>query len=224
MAFAARETFAISLHEAEFSPGEEIGVMLATFDPPTLQHDGIIRRALEQGKFNKLIVVPTDFTPHKPYRTQTPLRHRMLDAAYADHPNVLTIDPYHYGYPQSRGLIFALKQQYEVKITGVVLAEDLKSRLNSRVISWLLPTNDSLVLEEPSEGYSGGSSVIRNYFANHPDFFQHTEAEIEQISMEDLPVLLPVRKIIWETQLYHQNATRFGFVQDWFWATLYGRR
>jgi hypothetical protein len=131
------------------------------------------------------------------------------------------------GYPQSRGLILELKQQYEANVTGVILAEDLQSGLNRSIISWLLPTDDTLILEEetgesPSVS-SVGSSVVRSYFTDHPEFFQSSESEIEEISLEDLPVILPVRKIIRETQLYHKNTTRLGFVQDWFWATFYGK-
>lgn len=214
--------FAVPLQNADLSADEKIGVLIATFDPPSLQHDSIIRHALEQGRFEKLVVMPTDFTPHKLYRTQTHLRHEMLAAAYANDPQVLTTASFEFRYPQSRSLIFELQNHYNVQVSAVILAEDLKSRVNRLIIPWLLPADDSMIIDGNSIATWGSSSAIRKYFANHPDFFDLSEDEIANISREELPVDLAVRKIIWKEKLYDQNTNlyRFGFIKDWVWSNI----
>lgn len=210
-----QNALAVPIEDAPPKCGEKIGVFLATFDPPSLTHTAAIQQALVQGHLSRIVVVPTDFTPHKWYRTDTRLRHEMLTAAYREDPKVLTISEGLYGYPQSRGLIHELKES-GVIVSGIVLAEDLTSSLSQRVIHWLLPARRWVVLPSPQATVQGSSSAIRRYFERSRDYFGLSEQEISEIPADELPLSLPVRQIIRETGLYKKNTrgTYCGFVTD----------
>lgn len=217
----ANIAFAIPIEDVQFNDGEKIGIFIASFDPPSLAHDHIIQEALTS--CDKLIVLPTDFTPHKPFRTDTSHRQAMLAAAYAASPNIITIRPYTKGYPQSRFVVKDLRNEHR-ETMSFVLGEDLTSRLNSAVIAWLLPADTQTVLDAPD---SQGSSAIRNYFKEHPEFFALPKEEMEKVDQSTLPLLPAVKDYIWRQGLYgpQSHTTYFGFAQDVFYTVpaLFGR-
>jgi nicotinic acid mononucleotide adenylyltransferase len=193
-----------------------IGILLATFDPPTIYHDHLIEEAFAQQKFDELLVIPSDFTPHKWFRSSTTIRHKMLSAAYRDSPKVLTIEPYRYGYPQSRGVIAALKKA-GAQVVGVSLAEDLKGWANKKVIAWMLPCEERLIIPESDRFPAGSSALVRNYLKSHPQFYAKDTPFAS--SEEELLLSEPVRRVIHETKLYHKGWMVGGFAYDFLYTS-----
>lgn len=211
MLYAANMAFAIPIEDVEFVDDEKIGIFIATFDPPSLAHDQLMETALES--CGKLIVIPTDFTPHKPFRTATYHRQAMLAAAYADHQQIVTVSPHTVGYPQSRFVINNLRKQRRETIS-FVLDEDVNSLLNRIVIAWLLPTDERITLSAPTNAQA--SSAIRNFFKQNPDFFGLTQEGVGNVDEHTLPLLATVKNYIWTQGLYgpQSHKTYLGFAQD----------
>ena len=64
--------------DANIGHENRIGVMIATFDPITREHDSIIKSALARGGIDYLVVIPNDFTFHKPRASRTDFRMDIL--------------------------------------------------------------------------------------------------------------------------------------------------
>eukprot|EP01124_Arcella_intermedia_P021289 TRINITY_DN2949_c0_g1_i1.p1 TRINITY_DN2949_c0_g1~~TRINITY_DN2949_c0_g1_i1.p1 ORF type:complete len:805 (+),score=231.12 TRINITY_DN2949_c0_g1_i1:290-2416(+) len=68
---------------------ENIGVLLAKFDPLTTHHEETIESALKAGVFDKIIVVPSDITTDV-IRTPVLDRQNMINLRYSEDPRVIT--------------------------------------------------------------------------------------------------------------------------------------
>jgi len=230
------EILAISSQDINFEDFRNgtIGVMVATFDPVTEDHRVIIERALEPGSFSKIVVIPSDFTPTKPLRTYTPERHEMLTAAFATDKRIITLDPYENGFPQSRHFIHKLQKEHGIKVIGVVLAPDLKSRFHNYLLNKLIPANELAVLfpydfdtdKLPSTFGSAAvhlwpakmppsSEITRSYLKTHPELYESMDAMMTP-TIQTLPLCEEVRKIIFKNSTYSGHREAFGMTRDFY--------
>jgi hypothetical protein len=99
---------------------------------------------------------------------------------------------------------------------GVVLADDVKSRVNQKIIDWLLPTQEKLLLETSAEKSLWASSLIQSYLRTHPNW----ASTLEEMSAGEagLPISPEVREVIYHHKLYARRGCFAGFASDWLWV------
>lgn len=210
---------------------KRVGIMISTFDPLTTYHEDIIEHALASGKLDYLVVIPTDFTPHKPRRETMNHRQNMLKLTYKDHGQVLVTDPYQFHFPQSRSLTEELKKKFpKIETTGVVLFEDMKgSDFKRGIASFLTPTQSWLVLTPEDADTSKfpkkiGSAPVEFTAAEHPQSSSKARKFLKgnlpfyegslTPNLEELPVNESVRNYIRSHKLYLKKASACAMAID----------
>lgn len=209
-----------------------IGVMLATFDPITLEHDSIIKSALAIGNIDYLVVIPNDFTFHKPKASRTDFRMDILAHTYAADENILTLDPYGYGFPQSRGLIKYIRDHHcTTRIVGIGLWSDQKTTIQRLSASYLMPvdewvifapdlsdpdlkkfTQDGIKVVEHKEPQS--SSLVRDYLSSHSDFYDMSDDGLKSIPEDELALSFKTKQYIRDYKILFDGKYLGGCVRD----------
>ncbi|MCB9229196.1 MAG: hypothetical protein H6618_06250 [Deltaproteobacteria bacterium] len=133
-----------------------VGVILATFDPLTKDYESIVDGLLEKS-FDHIVLIPADLTPLKPARTETPLRHQMLQLRYCQNDRVWIPEVYNFGFPQSRGIVRFLESSGGCEVVPIIQAEDIKSTIKAKMLRYLLPS------EKPHYLLNDGVIQVRSF-------------------------------------------------------------
>lgn len=87
--------------------------MVGTYSPPHLRHHEHFEAALNSGQIDFVLVIPNDFTVHKPFAIETETRLKMLQLAYKDHPRIIVPHSIQeLGYPLTKKTVSYLNQKF----------------------------------------------------------------------------------------------------------------
>ena len=197
--------------------------MVGTFDPPHLGHEATAKAALVQGNLDVVVLIPNDLTPHKPFRTQTPLRLQMLDAAFQHDSKISYPESLDYGFPIIRGVMgFIHKNLNPAKIVGIIGSDVASSTLKTYFLNsfgideWMILTRENESLDDipkmiqasPAQSFVGpagfSSTQIRDYLHGHPEFYESEDYPW----MEALPLHSGTAALIRKTGIYHPCSWR----------------
>lgn len=229
---ALQNVYGALLGQMEFPEGSRIGFFVSTFDPLTPDHERLIADALASGEIDYLVVIPTDFTPHKLARESMHHRQEMLKTVYRDDPRVVVTESnYGYAFPQSRNAVkWVRAQNPSASTVGVVLLEDMREApLKRRMARWLTPVGKWLVLSPPEPDLWGfperafgnrqisfatsisprSSSAARRFLLGNEAFFKGRSAKPEELALS-----LPVQRYIRRNRLYFAKPSRCEMLSD----------
>ena len=131
----------------------KIGVFVGSFDPFTIGHDSIVRRAL--GLFDRLVVGVVGDQVHKPNMQPAEQRMQTIQQLYADKPKI-EVKPY-YGL----AVDFAKEQGAQYIIKGVRSVKDFEYEREQADINRQISDIETILLFAEPQYASVSSSVVR---------------------------------------------------------------
>ena len=131
----------------------KIGVFVGSFDPFTIGHDSIVRRAL--GLFDRLVVGVVGDQVHKPNMQPAEQRMQAIRQLYADEPKI-EVKPY-YGL----AVDFAKEQGALYIIKGVRSVKDFEYEREQADINRQISGIETVLLFAEPRYASVSSSVVR---------------------------------------------------------------
>ena len=129
------------------------GVFVGSFDPFTVGHDSIVRRAL--GLFDRLVVGVVGDQVHKPNMQPAEQRMQAIQQLYADEPKI-EVKPY-YGL----AVDFAKEQGALYIIKGVRSVKDFEYEREQADINRQISDIETILLFAEPQYASVSSSVVR---------------------------------------------------------------
>lgn len=132
---------------------EKIGVFVGSFDPFTVGHDSVVRRAL--GLFDRLVIGVVGDQVHKPGMAPAVKRMEAIAELYADEPRI-EVKPY-YGL----AVDFAKEQGAHYIIKGVRSVKDFEYEREQADINRQISGIETVLLFTEPQYASVSSSVVR---------------------------------------------------------------
>ncbi len=199
--------YSIPLKNIILKEGMRIAVYPGSFDPFHKAHMAIIDEALKLDSVDYVIVyAEQEFKPSKPNRTYYPIRQKMLESVYHDHPQVLL---------STERLVDIIKMLRDHKVTVIALvgADNISPETIMFVADkWIVNLRpgfreDKNILEmtdimgQPVTKIMAKDGEVSSTKIRQLLIQSLTEASKE--APRTLPVAGPVEKIIHEKGLYH---------------------
>lgn len=132
---------------------ERTGVFVGTFDPFTIGHASIVRRALPL--FDRLVIGVVGDNVHKPDMTAAPLRQAAIRRLYAGEPRV-SVQIF-----TGLAMDFAREQGADYIVKGIRNANDLEYERDQADLNRRLGAVETILLYSEPELSSVSSSAVR---------------------------------------------------------------